>query len=384
MSSPQQPPPGSPSKDIALPGSVSLGRWRGIALRAHWSALVTVFLAAEILAVSLPAAEPGHTHAAYWLTAGLTGVAFVAAILAHELAHAVVARHFGMPVRSITLWMLGGATQLGGEAPTPRAEAAVAVAGPAATLVTGGLAWLGAWLLPGGLAAAALGWLAVMSLVLAVFNLLPAAPLDGGRVLRGVLWARFGDRDRANRAAVTSGRALGAGLIALGVLEILAGLAGGLWLALLGWFVRSSASAEQRVVTGRSLVGVPVEAAMAPVTVTAPSWWTVEQLLDHLASMGGVGVALIPVVDVDGHAMNTVALADVRRAVALGRRDLRIASLLAGPPPVIVRPGTALTDVEPMLAAGRRVLVVDDLQRPVGVLTAAELGRAVQHAQSAS
>jgi Zn-dependent protease len=362
-----------------LPGSISLGRWRGIAVRAHWSALVTVLVAAEILVVSLPVAAPGHTHAAYWLTAGLTGVAFVAAILVHELAHAVTARRFGMQVRSITLWMLGGATQLGGDAPTPRAETAVAVAGPLATLVTAGLAWAAAWLVPGGLAAAALGWLAVMSLILAVFNLLPAAPLDGGRVLRGILWARFGDRDRANRAAVTSGRTLGAMLIALGALEVLAGLVGGLWLALLGWFVRSSASAELRVATGRGLVGVPVDAAMAPVALIAPSWWTVEQLLDCVAATAAAP-DVIPVVDVDGHAKHTVALANLRRAMAVGRRELRISELITGPVPVIVGPGTPLIDVEPMVSAGRRVLVVDELQRPVGVVTAAELGRAAQHA----
>ena len=160
-----------------------------------------------------------------------------------------MARRNGVPVTSITVWALGGVSELGGKPPHARADLLIAVAGPAtslaAGLVFGGIA---AVVRAGGgpvIAVAALGWLAVMNVFLAVFNLLPGAPLDGGRILRAALWMRHGDRARATQTAATAGRVLGAVLIAAGAAELLLwGDAGGLWLAVIGMFIMSAATAE--------------------------------------------------------------------------------------------------------------------------------------------
>ena len=168
---------------------IPLGHYGGVRVDAHWSVLVIVALLTELLAASvLPDAAPHHSRAAYIGIAAAGAVVFLAGLLAHELAHALVARHYGMPVQRITLWMLGGMTELGGEPPSPRADALVAAAGPATSLVLGGgFAGL-AWLAGGGLLGSALAWLAVVNVFLGVFNLLPGAPLDGGRLLRALLW----------------------------------------------------------------------------------------------------------------------------------------------------------------------------------------------------
>jgi CBS domain-containing protein len=277
-----------------------------------------------------------------------------------------------MPVRSVTLWMLGGATALGGDAPTPQAEIAIAAAGPATTLVIAGLAAIGAWLMPAGLITAALSWLAVMSLVLAVFNLLPAAPLDGGRVLRGIVWWRVRDRDRATTVAASAGRALGVVLIALGAFETLAGYLGGLWLVLLGWFIRSGAVAEQVVGRTNRLANFPVERAMVPTGELVPQWWTVTQVVSRLAP-ARPGQRFIVVVDLDGTVRGVVTPHDLARVPAARRDELRIADLARITRPAVVEIGTPLASVAPRVQAGRPAVVVDERQRPVGIVTAADI-----------
>lgn len=204
-----------------LNGSVSLGRWVGISVRVHWSALLIAVLLGTGLSQSLG-----------WGVASVGIVAFLGSILAHEFSHALVARRFGVGTRSIELWALGGMARLDREAPTPRAEGWIAAAGPLASLFVG-LVALGVWFALGargiGLIAATniltlLGWLGLINLVLAGFNMLPGAPLDGGRVVRAVRWSRHGDRFRATREAARAGGALG---------WIMGG--GGLWMMLNGY-----------------------------------------------------------------------------------------------------------------------------------------------------
>ena len=206
--------------------TVPLGRVAGIRVGMHWSVLVMVILFGWLLgAQELPAMTPHQPTAAYWAAAVPCAAVFMAALLAHELAHSLAARRYGVPVTSITLWALGGVSELGREPPTARADLRIAVAGPAASLGTGlvsaGLA--AAVHAAGGpaLAVAALAWLAAMNVLLMVFNLLPGTPLDGGRILRAFLWRRHGNRVRAAQSAAAAGRVVGAALMALGAAEIL-------------------------------------------------------------------------------------------------------------------------------------------------------------------
>jgi Zn-dependent protease len=182
--------------------SLRFGRIAGIPVGASWSALLIAGLIAWSLAGSvLPAEVPGLAPAACWL-AGLAGAGlFLGSLLAHEVGHALVARRAGLRVRGITLWLLGGVALLEDEPATPGDELRVALVGPAVSLalaVAFGLVAVAGSLLARPTAVVfVLAWLAVGNAALAVFNLLPAAPLDGGRVLRGLLWRRHGSRVRA-------------------------------------------------------------------------------------------------------------------------------------------------------------------------------------------
>jgi Zn-dependent protease len=196
---------------------IRLGRVAGVAVGASWSplvilALITWILGAEVL--------PGAHPTAYWAVAAVTAIAFLASLLAHELAHSVVARGRGIEVEGITLWMFGGMSRLKGEAPDARTEERMALAGPLASLALAAAMTVLAVLLAGAHApdvvAAAIAWLGLMNGMLAVFNLLPAYPLDGGRVLRAIIWRRTGELRRATAAATTIGIRFGYGLMALG------------------------------------------------------------------------------------------------------------------------------------------------------------------------
>jgi Zn-dependent protease len=225
---------------LLVTASLRFGRIAGIPVGASWSALLIALLIAWSLAGRLlPAQAPGLVPGAYWL-AGLAGAGlFLGSLLAHEVGHALVARRAGLRVRGITLWLLGGVALLEDEPVSPRDELRVALVGPAVSLalaVAFGLAAV-ALSVAGSpaVAVAVAAWLAVGNLALALFNLLPAAPLDGGRVLRGLLWRRSGNRARASVVAATAGQWVGAGLIGYGLLGALTGWGfGSLWTALVG------------------------------------------------------------------------------------------------------------------------------------------------------
>ena len=183
----------------------SLGRPAGIRVGAHWSVLLTMALLAWLLAESLlPAAVPGLSAVVYWASGTAGSVVFLASLLVHELSHALVARHRGLAVDRVTLWLLGGSTELTDDPPTPRTAFAVAIAGPVASLLAGA-GFLGGSLPLSGVVGVTLAWLGWTNVILAVFNLLPGAPLDGGRVLQALVWRLTGDKRRAQAASARSG-----------------------------------------------------------------------------------------------------------------------------------------------------------------------------------
>ncbi|KRF32326.1 hypothetical protein ASG94_17795 [Nocardioides sp. Soil805] len=358
---------------------MSLGHWGGVEVRAHWSVLLVVGLFATLLATSsLPQAHPGDTRAAYWLVAVATTVVFVFTLLAHELAHALVARAHGMRVKRITLWMLGGVTDLGGPSPTARAELFVALAGPAMSLVLGAVsAALALVVGTSGLVGTALVWLASVSVLLGVFNLLPGAPLDGGRVLRALMWWRYRDRDRATVVAAHAGRLLGYVLVAVGVLNTLSGYAEGLWLLLIGWFIISGANAERTAAGDTHLSGLTAADVMTPVAVPAFSWWTVEQLVAQL-SPAHIAAGIFPVQDLDGRTAGVVTLADLERVPAAQRGIVRIDALAARhASPLVIDPDIDAAEVAARIRPLDGVAVVEQAGRPIGLVTTLELSRAV-------
>jgi Zn-dependent protease len=272
--------------------SVHLGRVSGIRLGANWSLFPILLLVAWTLAVTLlPSAAPGYTTAGYWVFGLLTAAAFYACLLAHELAHALVARRHGVQVKGIILWLFGGVAQFEGDTPNARAELQVAAAGPAASLALAGTMAAASWLLgevgTSSLLVASLAWLAGINALLAVFNLLPAFPLDGGRILRAMLWRRWDDRLRATAVAARVGTVGGYLLIALGVLEFLTGAGGigGIWLALIGWFITVAARQQHEQVRRHSSFGtLRVRDAMTTEPVVVPGEST-----DHTDQKGASG-----------------------------------------------------------------------------------------------
>lgn len=216
--------------------AIPLGRIAGFVVNVHWSVLVILWLFTWSLATMLPGTVGGYPAVVYWLLGAGGAVMLLASLLAHELAHAVVARRAGVSVESVTLWLFGGVTALGGEAKTPKAAFRIAFAGPATSLALsatfGALAITLAGVRTPAIVISVAWWLATVNLLLGLFNLLPGAPLDGGRLVRAYLWRRHGDSVRAGIGAARAGRVVALVLIALGLAEFVAGgLVGGVWLA---------------------------------------------------------------------------------------------------------------------------------------------------------
>jgi Zn-dependent protease len=314
----------------------------------------------------------------------VTAVAYMASLLAHELAHSLVARRNGVQVEGITLWLLGGVSRLQGEFPTPGAELRVAGVGPLTSLVLGGVFTLVAWLLhssgAGGVAVAALAWLGGINILLAVFNVIPAAPLDGGRLLQAVVWAITKDKLKAAMWAARAGQVLGWALIVVGGYLVLALRDySWLWFVILGWFLTSAATAEnQQAVVQSRLRTVAVREIMTANPVTVPASATVTRFLHDL--LPWLRHSAFPVVDDDGH---TVGLVTVRRvnAVPADERDRTTLRQIASPLAEVARatPDEPVADVLPRLNGGSdgRALVFDG-GRLAGIVAPADISRTLE------
>jgi Zn-dependent protease len=233
--------------------SLRLGRIAGVPIGLHYSWLIIAALITVSLAAHFRLTSPDWSPALVWACGVITALLFFATLTAHELAHALVARARGVPVRSITLFALGGVAQLEKEADSAATEFLIAIAGPIASVAigVGGMGAAGAmgWTPEGGSPgpmAAILGWLGSINVMLAIFNLIPGYPLDGGRVLRATLWGLWGDADRATRSAARIGQVVAIVFIAAGLLQFARGAGiGGLWLAFIGWFLLEAARSSR-------------------------------------------------------------------------------------------------------------------------------------------
>jgi Zn-dependent protease len=364
--------------------SLRLGRVAGIPVGVHWSVLVILLLITQIVARSvLPRADAGRSVALYWVVAVPTAVLFLGSLLAHEGAHAAVARRKGLGVRSITLWMLGGVAQLEEEPPDARADFAVAAAGPAVSLAIGVVLFAGAEAATAlgapAAVAAALAWTGATNAFLAVFNLLPAAPLDGGRVLRALIWMRSGDRTRGDRVATVAGQVAGTGLAGVGVAQLIfLGQTGGLWLMLIGWFLVWAAGREARSRTVQeATAGVRIRDVMGPEPECAAAWRPVGEFAATVAARSRQTV--FPVVDFDGEPCGVVTLARLARVPPSRAGDRTDAVAVALPPAYRAGPDdpvASLADRPPL--AGTLLAVVVAGHHVVGLVTADDVGRLVQ------
>jgi Zn-dependent protease/CBS domain-containing protein len=265
-----------------MKGSLRLGRIAGIEIGIHYTWLLAFILFAWLFAEGLfRQASPGYSVGTYWIAGIVVTLLLFLSVLLHELAHSLVAQARGIPVRSITLFIFGGVSNLEEEAERPAAEFAMAIVGPITSLVLALIFWIifqamqpcvslagffrfGGWLPQENIVAAALYQLAFINALLAAFNILPGFPLDGGRVLRSILWGTTGNLVRATNIAATVGRFFGWGFIALGVYWFLRGdWLGGLWIAFIGWFLSNAADASRQEATLKEhLTGARVKDVM--------------------------------------------------------------------------------------------------------------------------
>lgn len=314
-------------------GSFRLGTVLGIPVRVNWSVLLIAWLIAFSLAGQLlPAQVPGLDAAFYWALGALAAVLFFGSLLAHELSHAIVARHEGMTVSGITLWLLGGVARMDGDARSPGAEARIAGVGPLTSLALAlafAVVAAGLTLVPPSdviaLATASAGWLALVNLVLGVFNLLPGAPLDGGRIVRALLWRLRRDKVQATRWSTGLGQLLGYALLGIGVVRALSGDIGGIWFVLLGFFLNGAASAERRSTELLvSLRGTRVGEVMTRQLLRVPSGLTVETFASAAAE-GRTSAWLL--VGPGGHVTGVLGLDELRTVRGDERRSKRIGEL---------------------------------------------------------
>jgi len=275
---------------------IKLGRIFGIAIGLHYSWIIIALLVTLSLRSQFAAVHPDWSDTATWTTAIITGLLFFVSILLHELSHAAVAKLRGLPVRAITLFALGGVAQIEKDAADAKTEFWMGIMGPIASVLIGVVCLLLSYLLgwnlagePNGPIAAMFMWLGVINIALAIFNMIPGFPLDGGRVLRAIVWWITGDASRSTRIASVVGQFVAFGFIMIGILRFFAGAGfGGLWLAFIGWFLLDAARASgAQVEIAERLNGVRVGDVMTrqfPVVDANSNLETFVQ--DHLLPSG--------------------------------------------------------------------------------------------------
>jgi Zn-dependent protease/CBS domain-containing protein len=361
--------------------SLTLGSIAGVRFGVNWSWLVVFALIVWTLATGIfPDTNAGLSDGTYVAMAIVAAFLFFGSLLAHELGHALQARREGMEIEGITLWLFGGVAKFKGMFPSAGAEFRIAIAGPLVSLVLGLAFALIAWGL--SLPAAVDGvvfWLGYINLTLLIFNLLPALPLDGGRIFRSALWAAKGDFAWATHIGAAVGRGFGYLFIAGGIaLFIFQGDFSGAWLAFIGWFLLMAAGAEDRFLLARqALNGLRVRDLVVREPVTARPDLTIAQFMDDIVWKNRH--TTYPVTD-NGHALGLLpfrCVAEVPRS-EWETRKVRDCMVPADKVPVVSE-NDELIDAAAELAEGdiHRALVVDG-DRFVGLLSATDVARALE------
>lgn len=346
-------------------GSISLGRYAGIPVRAHWSmALIAAFFGANL-------------GSAFGVLLGIVAtVAFFLSILVHEFSHALVARRYGVQTESIDLWALGGVAHLDRDPPTPRADGWIAVAGPLGSLVIGLVGFGAGWALGSGV----LAWIGFVNLVLAVFNMLPGAPLDGGRLVRAVRWGQTGNKYRASRDAGQAGRVLGWGMAGIGIVMMVNGLPG-VFILITGVFIALNARAE--------ILGSYLSEQLDGVKVRDLTWFGIAQagtdmdadsMIWQRQRLGSAGA--VAVVDDNGE-LDGLVLEEQLWAIPADRRAMVMLTQLMVPFKNVAKaaPDEELASVLPRLNPLRPVLTVWTGDKLLGIVPPKRLKERLDRAQ---
>ena len=369
-------------------GSIRLGRILGVPVAMDPGVVLIGGLLSWMLAtLILPEGAPGLVGSVYWSVGIVGALLFLASLLAHEMAHSVIARRNGVEVEGITLWLFGGFAQFASEPRDAGAEFRITAAGPATSLGVAGL-FLGAAFGLDALGVPAvyttmLGWLGVINGFLGVFNLRPGAPLDGGRILAAGLWKLRGDRISGRIGAARAGRAVGLGISGLGVAELLlVGGFSGIWTIFIGWFLYNAARSEQAFFVGeRALGDLRVGEAMVSDPPQVRTWTTVAELVD--GPLSSTRQPAVAVLDWNGAPAGLVTMAEVSRVPAEHWRSTEVVRIAKSAELIpTVDPEDRVVDVMEHLspASGGYALVVHN-GKTVGMIGPEEIRRAIEVGQ---
>ncbi len=356
-----------------MPGSLRIGKIFGIDIYIHISWVIILVLLTWSLAVGwFPVLYHGFSAVTYWVLGFIAAVLLFVSVLLHELAHSVVARARGLPVKNITLFIFGGVSNIEKEPGSPGVEFQMAVVGPLTSLLIGVLAFVLLFLLGqySSALAAILWYLGLANILLGIFNLIPGFPLDGGRVLRSIVWKIDGNLRRATRIVTVVGQIIAYLFILVGIWLFFVGyFIDGLWLGFIGWFLLSSAqSANSEVMLQSVFRGVTVSEVMNTAPTTVPANISLQKLVDEYFLPLGLRSAFV----IQGDRLaGLITLSDIRHVPReeWGQTPVGLA-MIPRDRLHIVSPQQSLNDVLPLMA-GRDVnqLPVVQDERLVGVLS---------------
>lgn len=372
-----------------MESNIRIARVWGIEIGASWSWLIVVGIVVWSLAAALfPATYPDLSGGTHLAMAVVTTVLFFCSVLLHELGHARLALREGVPLEGITLWLFGGVAKMRGSPATPGAAFRVSVAGPVVSLVLalafGAVAYIGAGLDVYDGVQGVVDYLARINLLVLLFNLVPALPLDGGRLLHAWIWHRTGRFTESTVFAANAGRAFGYLLIAVGVLGLLSGSGlGGIWIALIGWFLTQAAGAEaHHALMRRALGSVRVRDSMTPEPATVTADRSVEGFLEEAWRARH---SSYPVVDKAGELVGLVAVRSAGEVPAEQRSEAAVSDIMTPAEELsTVDAGEELSSVIESggFTSDRTRIPVLDRGRLVGVLAPSDVARVVELGQA--
>lgn len=354
-------------------GSFQAFRFLGVPVRIHLSWLLIFFLVAWSLARGyLPGNFPGWSARTYWLLGFAGSSGLFLSVLVHEFSHSLVAISRGYKVKSITLFILGGVSEIETEANKASEEFLISVIGPVTSFVLAGL-FFGASLLVGSdgnpQAHALARYLSTINLALGAFNMIPGFPMDGGRVLRAIIWKATGSLQKATSVASSVGSILGMLFIAGGVLIAFNNVLMGIWLAFIGWFIQSSASqAKNQHLIQYSLEGRKVREAMVDTFPVVTPGTTLQDLIDNYVMKDFHRAFAVKLGD---QFYGLVTVSDIRQVETERRRVTPVTEVMTRPPKLItVQPDSPLEEAFHKLAGNRvhQLMVMED-GKPVGMIT---------------
>jgi Zn-dependent protease/CBS domain-containing protein len=358
-----------------MQGSFKLGAFAGIDIRLHYTWLLAFFLIAWSLALGyFPMSGLSAGSVTYWALGSVAALLLFGSVLVHEFAHSLLARSRGLRVDNITLFIFGGVSNITREPATAKDEFLISVVGPVISLVLAGLFWFIDQLLPPDSAASALtGYVGYANLLLGLFNIVPGFPLDGGRVLRSIVWGATGNMLRATQIASYVGQAVAFGLIGLGVLQALSGdVFGGIWIGFIGWFLNSGAEASRQHATAESaLARVPVTSLMdSSPEHLSPGLNVSEFVLEYALRRGQ---RAMPVVDA-GQLVGIMSLTDARHLSQEAWPTTKISDVMTHMPLETLSPDASLAAaLQLMVEKGLQQLPIVQNGALVGVVTRSDV-----------